>query len=63
MTDRSERTTAKRRDFLRVLGLGSVAGAAALATPAPAKAATPAPDERGYRETEHVLKYYETARS
>jgi len=63
MTDHPEKTTAKRRDFLRALGLGSVAGAATLVTPTPAEAETPVPEERGYRETEHVRKYYETARS
>lgn len=64
MTDRPEKTTAKRRDFLRFIGLGSVAGAAALATGAPAApAGEPKPSSPGYRETEHIRKYYETARS
>ena len=63
MTDRPENITAKRRDFLKVIGLGSLASAATLATPAPAKAEAPETQVRGYRETEHVRKYYEAARS
>ncbi|MDE1968802.1 MAG: twin-arginine translocation signal domain-containing protein [Alphaproteobacteria bacterium] len=64
MTDRPEKNTAKRRDFLKLVGLGSVASAAALATGTPAKAELSAkPKPSGYRETEHIRKYYETARS
>jgi hypothetical protein len=64
MTDRPHKNTAKRRDFLKLVGLGSVAGAAALASGTPsAKAETKKPEAGGYRETEHIHKYYETARS
>lgn len=64
MTDRPEKTTAKRRDFLKLVGLGSVAGAAALVTgTTPAAADGAKPNSPGYRETEHIRKYYETARS
>jgi len=63
MTNRPEKIAARRRDFLKVVGLGSVAGAAALAGAGPAKAETPKAEAGGYRETEHIRKYYETARS
>jgi hypothetical protein len=64
MSDQSRKNTAKRRDFLKLVGLGSVAGAAALATGTPpAKAEAANPTTSGYRETAHVRKYYETARS
>ena len=53
-----------RRDFLRG---ASVAGAAGVATAAlagkPAKAELPEERRSGaYRETEHVMKYYELSR-
>ena len=54
---------AGRRAFFRA-GAGAVAGGAALAAGA-AKADTPAarsPDAAGYRETEHVRRYYDSAR-
>ncbi len=64
MTDhRPERTTAKRRDFLKLVGLGSVAGAAAFATSKGAATEAPKPTSSRYRETAHIRKYYETARS
>ncbi len=64
MTDQAERKTAKRREFLKLLGVGGVAGAAAMAAggTAPAEAAEPTPPETGYRETAHVRKFYETAK-
>jgi len=56
--------TTDRRKFLMAAGLGS-AGAAALAIggrkAAKVAAATPAQEEAsGYRETEHIRKYYKT---
>ena len=59
-----EASAAKRREFLKLAGLGSVgavAGAAGMAAPATAKQE---PDDRatGYRETAHVKKVYELAR-
>ena len=57
--------TAQRRDFLKLAGLGTLAGAAAAAggTPRKAEAATAqAPTGAGYKETEHVRKAYERAR-
>lgn len=64
MTAEPERSKAKRRDFLKLLGLGSVAGAAALAsggTPPPAQAQAKR-EPPGYRETPHVRTYYDTAK-
>jgi nitrous oxide reductase len=54
----------KRRSFLKAAPLGALAavsaGAAAAETPAPAAPA--APDvKRGYHETEHIRRYYQTA--
>lgn len=57
--------TAQRRDFLKLAGLGTLAGAAAAAAGAPktAEAATAKPSaDAGYRETEHVKKAYELSR-
>jgi len=57
--------TAPRRDFLKLAGLGTLAGAAVAAsgTPQKAKAATAKPAaDAGYRETEHVKKAYELSR-
>lgn len=57
--------TAPRRDFLKLAGLGTLAGAAAAAsgTPKKAEAATAqSPAGSGYRETEHVKKAYELSR-
>ncbi|MEQ8653221.1 MAG: hypothetical protein RIC87_12220 [Kiloniellales bacterium] len=53
-----------RRGFLK-LGLGSVAGGAALAAgglASTAAQAAPVRSEGGYAETEHVKTYYDTAR-
>jgi len=64
MSEQAERLTAKRREFLKLLGMGGAAGAAALAAggAAPSGAAAPAQPETCYRETAHVRKFYETAR-
>ncbi len=54
-----------RRDFLKAAGLtGGAAGVAAVAlTTKSATAAAPESGKSsGYRETEHVKKYYELAR-
>jgi hypothetical protein len=62
--EQREKTKAKRRDFLKLVGLGSIAGAAAAATGAnaPAAESEARPKGAGYRETPHVKKYYDTAR-
>ena len=63
MSDKRDERPAKRRDFLKLMGLGGVAGAAALARgAAPAEAAGKPVSETGYRESAHVRKFYETAR-
>ncbi len=55
---------ASRRDFLRIAGIGTVAGGAALAVGAkPAEAVeTRADGSLGYRETEHVKTFYKLAK-
>lgn len=63
MPDRPPASTAKRRDFLKLAGLAPVAGAALVAGGRPAEAAKPTQQTGGYRESEHIKKYYETARS
>lgn len=61
-------TSMKRRDFLKVAGLGSVAGTAAIAmSGGRSKAAVQDHDESGrrgqsYRETAHVKQYYALAK-
>jgi hypothetical protein len=54
-----------RRQFLKAAPLGAlavVAGSAGAAEPAPAVApAAAAPAPRGYHETEHIRRYYQTA--
>jgi hypothetical protein len=64
MSEQADRLTAKRREFLKLLGKGGAAGAAALTVggAAPSQAAAPAQPETGYRETAHVRKFYETAK-
>jgi len=54
-----------RRNFLKLAGIGSVAGAAsAVVGGGDAAAATPEVDAKhgGYRETAHVRKVYDLAR-
>jgi hypothetical protein len=63
MSEQADRLVAKRREFLKLLGMGGAAGAAlAAAGAAPSEAAAPAQPETGYRETAHVRKFYETAK-
>jgi hypothetical protein len=63
MSDERDRDQAKRRDFLKLMGIGGIAGATALANGGPpTEAAEKAVSEIGYRETAHVRKFYETAR-
>lgn len=62
MSDKRKDPT-RRRDFLKLVGLGGVAGAAAVAGAGNAAKASEKPlPETGYRETAHVKKFYETAR-
>ena len=64
MADRPERNKAKRRDFLKLVGLGSLAGAATAVTggKSPEAKTETKPQDAGYRETAHVRKYYDTAK-
>jgi len=57
-----DRAKTDRRGFLKLAGLGSVVGGAALVAGTSANAAQPAKAGRGYRETKHVRTYYDTAR-
>ena len=63
MSEQKNTRSAARRDFLKkaVVAVGAAGVAAATS---PAKAAIPASREQdgGYRETDHVRKYYELAR-
>jgi hypothetical protein len=64
MKKEQKASAAKRREFLKLAGLGSVtavAGAASVAAPAEAKE-EPSATAAGYRETAHVRKAYELAR-
>lgn len=60
----SDKAKAGRREFLKLAGLGAVAGGVVLATGQDRAAADEALSDTsaGYRETEHVKTYYETAR-
>jgi len=52
-----------RRDFLKLAGLGSVAGGVALvAGNDKAEAVETSGSRRGYQETDHVKTYYNLAR-
>jgi hypothetical protein len=62
MSDQQDAPTTKRRHFLKLMGLGGVAGAATLAAGAAREAAAQPASETGYHETAHVKKFYETAR-
>lgn len=59
-----DKAVTDRRSFLRLAGLGSVAGGAALvAGQGAAEAETAADDkDRLYKETDHVKTYYRLAR-
>ena len=60
----------QRRRFLRTLGLGTAAGAAAAvghaslaqADGSPSSEDEPPPAARGYRETAHIRAYYDSLR-
>lgn len=65
MTKKPEDALTDRRGFLKLAGLGSVAGGATLAASVvtDAEAATAdAPAGDGYSETDHVKTFYQTAR-
>jgi hypothetical protein len=66
--DHRSRTNARRRGFLLALSAGG-AGAAVLAARSltgvaqQTDGATPADDSKGYRVTDHVKRYYRTAKT
>lgn len=64
MSKSDDRKVADRRNFLKLAGLGTVVGGAALVTgKSPVEAADAAADSKtGYRETDHVKTTYELAR-
>ena len=65
MSDRKTAISPTRREFFKTAGLGAVAGVAAgvVSQPAPAQAAEATPQQgQGYRETEHVKRYYELSK-
>ncbi len=63
MSDQNEKTTADRRSFLKLAGIGTLTGGAAMAIGAPAQAAVDLPEDgSSYRESEHVKTYYKLAR-
>lgn len=63
MTDQKEKGTADRRSFLKLAGIGTLTGGAAMAVgKAPVLASEIAPDGKSYRETEHVKAFYASAR-
>jgi hypothetical protein len=60
-----DKTTVGRREFLRVLGVGATAAAAAAPLAAPARADTENNDEKRkarYKETDHVKTFYRVNR-
>lgn len=64
MTDNKTPKSPTRREFFKTAGLGAAAGVAAghVSEPAPAQAADAAPQSQGYRETDHVKRYYELSK-
>jgi hypothetical protein len=63
MSDKKNIRSTSRRDLLKMAGLAAgVAGAAAAAGTAKAAVSVEREKDGGYRETEHVRKYYELAR-
>jgi len=64
MTDNKTPKSPTRREFFKTAGLGAAAGVAAGlgAEPAPAQAADAVPQSQGYRETDHVKRYYELSK-
>jgi hypothetical protein len=64
MIDKKRKAGSDRREFLKMAGLGGIAGGAALVAGKPAEAAeNVSPREgAGYRETEHVKAFYKSMR-
>ncbi len=65
MMKERDRRSVPRRDFLKLAGLGGVAGAVAAVSGTQGAAAAVATEGKrasGYRETAHVRKFYELSR-
>ncbi len=64
MSDQKDIHSTSRRELLKFAGLAAAGVAGAAAAAGSAKASTPVArtEDGGYRETEHVRKYYELAR-
>ena len=64
MGKKAETLKTDRRGFLKLAGLGSVAGGAAIVSGEKARAESAGPEtgKLGYRETEHVKNFYKSAR-
>lgn len=68
MEKTAKNTIAQRRNFMLTLGLGSLAAAAALLAGKQVKAAemvqgaAEQPAKKGYHESEHIKRYYRSAR-
>ena len=62
--DSEKKPAADRRSFLKLAGVGTLTGGAALALArSPAQAVEAPADETGsYRETDHVKTFYRSAR-
>ncbi len=61
--NKAEDQGVERRGFFKLLGLGSMAGAAAVAAPGAVSAAEAEETKgAGYRETAHVKTYYKLAK-
>ena len=67
MKEKKDIKSVKRRAFMKKAGIGvGAVGAVAVGLSKTSAAAAPGtgakPGKSGYRETEHIKKYYETAR-
>lgn len=63
MTTKPEKVKTDRRNFLKFAGLGTIASGAALVSGEDAKAVeAPAISGSGYRESDHVKTFYDSAR-
>ena len=62
--DRKGKAAPDRRSFLKLAGIGTLTGGAALALARTPAEASPADAEKAgsYRETEHVKTFYRSAR-
>lgn len=61
--NQEKKVAEERRNFLKMVGLGTISGGAALATSGAVQAETLEEVEgSGYRETDHVKTYYDLAK-